>query len=314
MESLTWVKRYADADPLFSMHTIIERYFKQFPMLLVNPFGLSGILLAAIGALWYFKDHLRPIPLEERKKDSSLTHLFLQFLLAMLAVLYERKFFPYHFARSYWAFVPFVALGLRELRNLWKAYSLEWMRLKLGEKMLRYALVCSGIAGLLFFSTAPRIISQPLHFLYLHVSGGDVAQDIQDQMPQYYYKEEKQVADHLQAMMKEGDNVFVWGNSIGIYYFLSSYPTTICLTNTPLITSWTPESWKNTMITQLREKPPRFFIAESGDDREYISGSKTDSWQHLLGWPELKNLLEHNYTMKEELGHFRIFERKSPEL
>jgi hypothetical protein len=310
MESLAWVKSYADVDPLFSMHTIIERYFKQFPMLAIYPFGLSGILVAVIGVVWYFRDHLRPVALEEKKKDSSLLHLFLQLSLAVLAVLYERKFFPYHFARSYWAFVPFVALGLRSLRNLWKDYSLGWMRLKKKDRILRYALGYIGIAALFFFSTAPRIISQPLHFVSMRLAGADVAEDVQDQMPQYFYKEEQQVADHLHPMLKADDKVFVWGNSVGIYYFLDSYPTTICLTNTPLISSWTPESWKYTMLAQLREMPPRFFIAESGDERDYISGSKIDSWQHLLDWSELRDFVEKNYTMKEELGHFRIFERK----
>lgn len=309
-ESLTWLKQYADTDPLFSMHTIIERYFKQFPMLAIYPFGLSGIVIAAIGIVWYFKDHLRPVSSEEKKKDSPLLHLFIQLSLALVAVLYERKFFPYHFARSYWAFVPFVALGLRELHKLWKDYSLEWMRMKGSERLLRYVLGGFFVAAIFFFSTAPRIISQPLHFVMMRIAGADVALDVEAQMPQYYYKEEQKVADYLQPLLKKDDNIFIWGNSVGIYYFLEKYPTTIVLTNTPLITSWTPASLKNTMLDQLRAAPPRFFIAESGDEREYISATKTDSWQHLLSWEKLRAFVETNYQIKEEIGHFRIFERK----
>ena len=312
LESLEWVKQYADADPLFSSHTIIERYFKQFPMLVIYPFGLSGIVLGMIGLLRYFKDHLQPVASEERKRNTSLLHLFLQLSLGLIAVLYERKFFPYHFSRVYWAFVPFAALGLRELHHLWKDYSLRWMRMKKSDRILRYFLGGSAIIVLFFFSTAPRIISQPLHFTYLRLTGADMAQDVQDQMPQYWYKEEQQIADHLQALMKADDKVFVWGNSVGIFYFLEKYPTTICLTNTPFITSWTPETWKKTMIEQLRADPPRFFIAEFGDEREYISGSKKDSWQHLLEWDELRNFVETKYKMKEELGHFKIFELSEP--
>ena len=310
LESLQWVKQYADADPLFSSHTIIERYFKQFPMLAIYPFGLSGILIASIGALWYFKDHLGPVSSEERKKDTSLLHLFLQLSLGLLAVLYERKFFPYHFSRVYWAFVPFVALGLRALRNIWNDYSLTWMRMNKGERLLRYLLGGIAILFLFFFSTAPRIISQPLHFAYMRLTGADVAQDVQDQTPQYWYKEEQLVADYLNHMMKADDKIFVWGNSVGIYYFAEKYPTTICLTNTPFISSWTAQSWKKTMLDQLISKPPRFIIAESGDEREYISGSRKDSWQHLLEWLDLRSFVETKYKMNEELGHFKIFERK----
>lgn len=310
LESLQWVNRYAGADPLLSMHTIIERYFKQFPMLAINPFGLSGILVAVIGILWYFKDHLRPVASEERKKDTSLLHLFLQLSLALVAVMYERKFFPYQFARAYWAFVPFVALGLRKLYDLWKDYSLSWIRLKSSERLLRYMIGGMIVAAIFFFSTAPRIISQPLHFVYIYLTGADAAQDVQDQTPQYYYKEEQQLAGRLKPLMKPDDKVFVWGNSIGIYYFLEKYPTTIVLTNTPLITSWTLPSWKTKVIDQLRADPPRFFIAESGDEREYISGSTVDSWQHLLAWDQLREFLGSQYDEKEEFGHYKIFEKR----
>jgi hypothetical protein len=311
-ESLEWLKKYADIDPLFSSHTIIERYFKQFPMLAIYPFGLSGIVIGVIGALSYFKDHLRPAPSEEKKKDSALLHLFIQLSLGLLAVLYERKFFPYHFARCFWAFVPFAALGLRELRNTWKEYSLEWMRMKSRkDRIFRCCLLAFIIAAIIFFSTVPRIISQPLHFAYLRLTGGDVAQDVEKQMPQHWYKEEQQLADRLRTMMKPDDQIFLWGNSVGIYYFLEKYPTTICLTNTPLITLWTPQSWKNTMLEQLRINPPRFFIAEFGDDRQYITGSKGDSWEHLLEWDELRDFLGLHYEKLDEQAHFRIFERKN---
>src|SRR5439155_578265 len=129
---------------------------------------------------------------------------------------------------------PFLFLGLRKICDLWKDYSLSWSRLKLKDKIFRYSLGWVVIGILIFFSTVPRIVSQPLHFLYLRLSEADVAEDVQKQMPQYYYKEEQELADHLKLHMKAEDQVFIWGNSIGIYYFLNKYPSTIVLTNTPL--------------------------------------------------------------------------------
>ncbi|MDP4221526.1 MAG: glycosyltransferase family 39 protein [Bacteroidota bacterium] len=310
LESLAWLKQYGDVDPLFSMNTIIERYFKLFPMLAIYPYGLSGILLAAIGILWYFKDRLRPVAEEEGNKDTALVHLFIQLSLGLLAVLYERKFFPYHFARTYWAFVPFVVLGLRELQKIWKDYSLSWMRLKRSAKILRCVAYGFVIFFLIFFSTAPRIISQPLHFLVLGLTGADRASDVQEKKPQYFYKEEQDIAEHFRPILKPDDEVFVWGNSIGIYFFLGRRPRTLCLTNTPFITSWTPQAWKSTLIAQLRARPPKYFIVESGDEREYISGSAADSWQHLLAWVDLREFLQSNYKQDTEIGHFRIFQHK----
>src|SRR2546430_4532435 len=117
-----------------------------------------------------------------------------------------------------------------------------------------------------------RLISQPFFWTSMTIKGGDIAQRVQDLMPKYYYKEEIETADRLRPLLKPEDNIFVWGNSVGIYYFLGKYPTTICLTNTPLVTAWTPQSWKRTMVDQLKATPPRFFIAEFGDDRPYITG------------------------------------------
>ncbi|MEP7234200.1 MAG: glycosyltransferase family 39 protein [Ignavibacteriota bacterium] len=313
IEALDWVKNYADVDPAFAMHTIIERYFKQFPMLAIYPFGLSGIILAALGIVWYFREKLRPSPSmrpQEHNRNSAMLHLFLQLCLGLCAVLYERKFFPYHFARCYWAFVPFVVLGIRQLRVMWVDYFLSWQRLPMSAKILRYTIACIAVAAIFFFSTAPRLISQPLHFVLLRLSGADLPKDVQDQMPQYYYDEEKKVADYFRNKIKEEDKVFIWGNSIGIYFFLNKYPTTICLTNTPLLSAWTPIDWKNTMLGQLEAAPPKYFIAESGDEREYITASKSDSWQHLKNWSELQIFLEQNYALINELGHFKIFERR----
>src|SRR5438552_1478429 len=103
-------------------------------------------------------------------------------------------------------------------------------------------------------------------------------------------------------MLKPEYTIFVWGVSVGIYYFLDTRPETICLTNTPLITDWTPQSWKDELIRQLQSHPPRFFIAESGDDREYVTGTQEDSWQKLLEWSPLRDFIRNNYDLKDTIG------------
>ncbi len=311
IESLEWLKGYAAIDPLFSSHTIGELYFKQFPLRLVGAFSLSGIVLAAIGMMKFFQDRSKRSDTSDTNEHSPLLHLFFQLMLGLIAVLYERKFFPYHFSRTYWAFVPFIAVCLSGMKTMLSNYSVRWRMISVSSRLLRCLAVFLLCATLVFYSTAARIISQPAHWMYMRLSGGDVAADVQSKMEQYYYKEEQQLANHLRPVMKADDKIFVWGNSIGIYYFLEKYPTTIVLTNTPLITEWTPQSWKDTLIHQLNTNPPRFFIAESGDDREYITGTKLDSWQNLNQWDSLRDFVKVQYDLKDSLGHFRIFEHKS---
>jgi hypothetical protein len=317
MESIVWLRDYAAINPLLSSDTIRERYYKMYPIALVVAFSITGLLVASIGILKYFKNRVsgveRPSTIDNRlstspPSTSAFLHFFIQFTLGLAAVLYERKFFPYHFSRVYWAFVPFVALGLREFAGVWKNYTATWKNLTGLQKNIRYLAALILVCILLFFSSATRIVSQPLHWVYMHLTGADVGANMESLIPQYYYKEEQTLAAHLRPMLKPEEQIFVWGNSIGIYYFLEKYPTTICLTNTPLVTPWTPETWKTTVIKQLTAKPPRFIIIEFGDERCYLTSEEVDSWQHLQTWKELKEFVANHYEMKDTLGHFRIFE------
>ena len=312
LESLAWLKGYAAIDPLFSVHTIAERFYISFPVLLVSSLSLSGVVLASFGIIKYFQNHSADGPSGDVTKSTLYLHFFIQFMLGLLAVLYERKFFHYQFTRIYWAFIPFVALGLQSLRVMFKGYVSKWKTMDRGSRILRYSGVAALCCVLLFFSTAVRIFSHPLHWTYLRMTNGDVGADVESKFEQYFYKEEQQLADHLRPLLSPRENIFVWGNSMGIYYFLDKYPTTIVLTSTPLITAWTPQSWKDTTIAQLKSNPPRFFIVEFGDEREYISGTKSDSWQNLQRWDALRSFVESQYGLKETIGHFRIFERRIP--
>ena len=107
--------------------------------------------------------------------------------------------------------------------------------------------------------------------------------------------------------MSVTDQFFFWGNDVGVYFFANKLPQTICLTATPFRTDFTPEEWKNKLLRQLADAPPKYIIAEFGDARPYITGSKLDSYQSLVAWKELSGWLAANYARDTTIGHLIFF-------
>ncbi len=302
MESLKWLQDYSAINPLLSYDTIIDRFFKIFPIGLLVSFGLSSLLISAIGI-----DACRS---KLQRSSRAYIHLGLQLGFALLAVMYERKFFPYHYSRAYWAFVPFMAVGLIKIIKRISDQLRDGRSKNISQKMISYGLLTSAILAGLFFSPVPRIISQPFHWVYAQLSGQDVAKSVEDGYNKYFYKEQITLADSLGKTLQPNDQLFLWGNSVGLYFRTGKYPTTLCLTNTPFVSPWTPTSWKRSVISSLQATPPKIIISEFGDERSYITGDTLDSWQHLQQWPELRSFVETNYAERPTIGHFRIFERK----
>ncbi len=302
MESLRWLQNYSAINPLLSYDTIIERFFKIFPIGLLVSFGLTSLLICAIG-IYSCRSKLQ-------HASRAYIHLGLQLGLALVALMYERKFFPYHYSRAYWAFVPFMAVGLLKVLRRLREQIRDTESKSISQKIIGNSVLVSAVVAALFFSPVPRIISQPLHWVYEQLSGHDVGKSVEDSYNKYFYKEQITLADSLSKTLQQNDQLFLWGNSVGLYFRTNKYPTTICLTNTPLVSPWTPVSWKQSVLASLQQAPPKVFISEFGDERSYITGDTLDSWQHLEKWAELKTFVETNYTERPTIGHFRIFERK----
>lgn len=302
IESLKWLQDYSAINPLLSYDTIIDRFFKIFPIGLLVSFGLSSLLICAIG-IYSCRSKLQ-------HSSRAYIHLGLQLGLALLAVMYERKFFPYHYSRAYWAFVPFMAVGLLKVGRRINEQIRDSRSKHTSQKIIGFGILATAVLATLFFSPVPRIISQPFHWVYTQLSGQDVGKSVEDSYNKYFYKEQITLADSLGKIMQPNDQIFLWGNSVGLYFRTGKYPTTICLTNTPFVSPWTPASWKQSVISSLQTTPPKIFISEIGDERSYITGDTLDSWQHLQKWHELKTFVETNYIERPTIGHFRIFERK----
>lgn len=297
--SMKWVNEYASISPLLSAKTIHDVYYLLFPSRLVETLSLSFIIFIFV---FLYKRSQRS---SEMENDSGFgAHLLLQLSIGLLSILFERKCFPYHFSRIFFAAAPLIAFGFLDVVPLIKQ--------RLSERSLALkAAVVSTIIVLIFYSPFLHVLSQPLRWTYLTITGADIPLIVQELHGSYPLAEEKIVVDNIGTKIKAEDEVFFWGNTVGIYFYLDRLPRTIVLTNTPLITSWTPQVWRTKLIQQLHDAPPRFFIVEQHDAKPYISGTDKDSWQQLLMWSELNSFVQTEYSPPDSSGNFLIFERRT---
>ena len=291
LQSLDWLRHYSSIGGGESIFKII---FLTFPERLVYSTSISLCVLGILGMIVF-----------QRKKRSSpaqpvLTLLLFTGVIQLLGVLVERKIeFPYQYTRALWAFTPFMAMGLiacaRWLGNLRKLGGVPRMAL---------GVVC--LIAILLLSPLTRIFTQTIPWTTIAFSGKNAEREVQHRIPDYFAEEQHQVADYLSSKMSTNDQMFFWGNDVGIYYFSNKLPQTICLTATPFRSSSTPPEWKTKLLNQLTDASPKYFISEFGDAKPYITGSPLDSYQALLAWDGLAKFLITRYVSDTTIGHFRI--------
>ncbi|HET9135512.1 MAG TPA: glycosyltransferase family 39 protein [Candidatus Kapabacteria bacterium] len=293
---LTWVREYSK----ISDQTVQEGLYRIFPMGIVVAFGFSTLVIGSIGGYVLSKWRERP---------TTYTHLILQFAIGCITVLIERKFFPYHYLRLYWCAMPFIAVGIGELYQVWKRTMSQYSA---GQPMrwARQLLFIAGLGAIIFYSNVPRILTDPIKWMSLKISSKDYAQSVEDQLWRSHYKEQIVVADSLRPRLNANDNVFIWGHDAAIYYWLDRYQKKFGLPNAAYVTPWAPQEWRMELLDSLVHTPPKFFIAESDDIRTYITGDTLDSWAYLHRWPALSSFVDSTYGAPRTIGHFHVFERR----
>ena len=291
-EWLHWVQGYSK----ISDQSLQEGSYRIFPIGLMTAFGISTIIIGALGGFLVSKFSPR---------SSTFTHLAIQFTFGCATVLLERKYFPYHYIRLYWSAVPFIYIGYRELSNRW--HSSLFSESNIG--IVRKLIIFSGGLIIILYSFIPRVLVHPIHWISARLSGGDYAADVQIQYPSLVYKDQVMVSDWLQPLLQPSDEIYIWGHNVGVYYWLNRYRSPYGIPNAPYVTSWSPNHWRSELLASLTKNPPRFFVCEFGDIRTYITGDTLDSYQYLQQWSELNTFVTQQYLPRQTIGHFQIFER-----
>jgi hypothetical protein len=258
--------------------------------------------------------------IEMRRRSHSTSHLpinfvsiffaiiLLQLCFGLGSVLYERKFFVYHFQRIYWCLAPIAAIGIDRMRsfNMIGKLRMSIVNFKFSKRLLLPSFL---FLLTLLYSPLGRLGYHPLRWAWLVVTCNDSAKYAILKHDGYDAQTMKQVADYISKKSHPEDQVFLWVYSVEIYFFLNRLPITICLANLHFVAPWSPIEWKTTVIRQLKKTSPRFFVSECNDSNPSISGTSLDSYQSLLQWEELRAYLFTNYALRDSTDHFKIYER-----
>jgi hypothetical protein len=168
-------------------------------------------------------------------------------------------------------------------------------------------ILAAVVLAALALSPLARIFTQSIPWSMLALRGEDVGREVHTRIRDYYADEQAATGTYLKSRMMSTDKLFFWGNDVAIYWYAGKLPPTICLTATPLRTEWTPKVWRETMMQQLSDVRPKYFVVEFGDAKDYITGSGDDSYEALVKWPELARYLSSHFRRDTVVGHYILF-------
>ncbi len=304
---MDWLGGYSSLNPFNDLRTYTIIFFEGFPQRLLTYYSPTFIVLGVIGIYLFFGKN------DLDKKDTLVssifsTHLLLQLAVGILTILFERKNIPHHFSRSFWAFTPFIAVGMIAL---WDTVYRSWAKLKDSDiftRLSKRTIYLAIVALLLLATPIIKTYSEAFSFMLLDVTGYK-----SESIDFYDYIGAESQLDKLQLYLSEnmnpGDSFFVWGLITGLHSRMNIPPPTIMLSNIQLRSAWTSDTLKNLVLQQLQVSPPTYIIIESGDYHTNLIGTLYDSYGAYLVWEEFLSFVDDNYIREYEMPTFTLFKR-----
>jgi 4-amino-4-deoxy-L-arabinose transferase-like glycosyltransferase len=127
----------------------------------------------------------------------------------------------------------------------------------------------------------------------------------------YYplYANNHQVVDYLRAHSDAGDRVYVWGFWPQVdFWFGHSFDRFVF--NSGLRATWSPQSWRDELIRDLRAHPPRYIAIGQGDVQPWLVGTSQTSQQALDNFPPLAAIVAADYRPVLDAGVMVLYERQ----
>jgi hypothetical protein len=129
----------------------------------------------------------------------------------------------------------------------------------------------------------------------------------------FHADESLAVAALLRERVTSGDSLFIWGFRPEVYFLADLRPATRFIFNFPLVAPWYPPGWRDEAVAVLWAALPPYVLVLEADYLPWVTGSDEDSHTLLLGYTELRNWLEYNYTREtEKTGSFLLWRRTTP--
>jgi hypothetical protein len=123
----------------------------------------------------------------------------------------------------------------------------------------------------------------------------------------FSYWADDQVAAYLRGHTSPGDRVFVWGFEPLIYFLADRRPASRFLMDHPLEARFKKrEAWRAELLSDLRRRPPLYFIVVTHDTWEL---EREESTVQLRRFEALYRFVERHYRVEATIEDFTLLRR-----
>jgi len=298
-EYITWLLGYTSNSDALNRITIYKDHYLEFTNRLTDTTPLSILVFSIVGVFvsilqshhyWRIKQH---------------TLFIIGFVAGITHLILANKYIAYQYGLFWWIFSPFAALGVF-------AFS-QWTSIFIRERKYRTLRVILSIAiagAILFFS--------PILPIYKHLDKTAPLDKVDSNDFMDFFKPKVNAEsdfDTLQTkllpLLKDEDNIFLFGHHVGVYYKLNKLPTTMMLTSAFLTASWTPDTWKRSVVSELQKNKPSYILVEMDDAIPITNQSTLSSREHFENWKEMVDFTTSNYDAVDSTSKFIIYRKRN---
>jgi 4-amino-4-deoxy-L-arabinose transferase-like glycosyltransferase len=254
--------------------------------------------VAALLIAWRGRDLARSAP------------IFVATAIAYAATVMQVRLHSYYFQTCF----PFLAMiwGYLVLKAYQACRSLAYWS-KSRHWKLAPILVWILFANLIFWPLPAEFDSLSMDYESLNEWRKD-AWGFYSAFPQPIYLEhlkgQLETVRYLKQNLQPGEEIFLWGAHCLIYYLSGTLPPTRFVSNLGLVSTWSPPAWREELVRDLEQSPPRFIVVARGDELPSITYTELDSEQYLRVFPRLRRFLSANYSPVADFDSFVVYRRE----
>jgi hypothetical protein len=241
-----------------------------------------------------------PEHLNTRIPDASFLLLIVWLVTALASVALQGKYFGYHWTPVLLPFAGLTGYGLAWLlapagrRGNWSpsAVLLAGAVLIAGWSVERSA---TGYGATLQLATG-RLRRTEYWTRFGRPYGGD-----------FSFAADRWAAACIRGQTRPDDPVFLWGFEPLILFLAGRRAPTRFVFSVPLVSPWTPERWREELMSDLKQRPPVLFGVMRSDAVPHASGRRDDSAAQLAGFAALREFLEQNYRYEQTIEDLTLY-------
>jgi hypothetical protein len=242
-----------------------------------------------------------------RRDLKRFAPVFLALLVAFIAAVMQIRFHDYYFQTCYpflaaiWAYL---AVSIFEgARALAKKFRQRGWRLACG-------LVWIVFANVIFWPLPDEFNKLTMRYEELREWRADPVafySNYPRQLNTEHLQGVFEVIYYLQKNARPGDGVYAWSLNCLIYYLTGHQPPTRFVSSLPIMSLWSPPSWRAELMRDLVKSQPRFIVVARGDQIPFVTYVYLDSEEYLKTFPEFDSFITNYYEHVADFDGFVIY-------